>query len=226
LCAALAPALLLVIFAQIPLSLSCNLQGKAEPSGVWVVACGLALGPIAFSAIAASGVPPFLTCHLFGKQRLRVPLSKLLRRAAGAASGRVPPVQAGALEGRESRVTRAARSLFGSLDPLQLLLEFWGKERIFRVSSLLINARYSFRDVALTGRSLAALYVLSGVLPERCEIRQTPSWDSEDRVSVEIDGQFRVWPLRLVHDLARFVLKERLMVRRRAPSNPPVTKPT
>ena len=38
----------------LPVSLSSNLQARAEPSGNWVLALGMAVGPVAFSAIAAN----------------------------------------------------------------------------------------------------------------------------------------------------------------------------
>src|SRR6188768_4440256 len=67
---------------RLPVSLTSNLQARAEPSGSWVLALGVGVGPFAFSALAAHGVAPFLTCHLFGKQLVRLPLSRWLDRRA------------------------------------------------------------------------------------------------------------------------------------------------
>jgi hypothetical protein len=213
-------ALLLVLALRMPLRLTGNAQGKAEPSGAWAAACGLGLGPFALSVIAAAGVKPFLTCHVFGRQLARVPLSRWVRRGHRR-SAPAPPSDAeseseSAPETPLSRFERGVAGLFRSLDPFETLLSWWEKERIFQVRSLIIDVEYSFRDVALTGRILAALYVLSGVLPEPCQIRQTPSWESEDRVALGVDGQFKIWPGRLLLDVAGFVLKQRSQARRSA----------
>jgi hypothetical protein len=53
-------------------------------------------------------------------------------------------------------------------------------------------------------------------LPDVCEIRQTPHWDSEDRVSLGADARFKLWPGRLLLSVARFVLRERSQARQRA----------
>jgi hypothetical protein len=211
--------LLLVVAARVPLTLSGNLQAKAEPSGVWVIACGLGLGPIALSAIAAAGVKPFLTCHVFGKQLARLPISRWVQRRRPRAATGAAEVDSESESETEAPLTRFERGvagLFRSLDPLETLLSWWEKDRIFRVRSLLIELEYSFRDVALTGKILAALYMLSAVLPEVCEIRQTPGWESEDRVSLAMDAEFKIWPGRLLLSLTGFVLKQRSEARRSA----------
>jgi len=198
----------------LPVSLSSNLQARAEPSGSWVLALGIGVGPVAFSAIAAQGVKPFLTCHLFGKQLVRLPLSRWLSRAA-------PKPDAPAPEAREksahlTRLERALARFFQNLDPLDTLWSWWEKERVFEVRSCELDLEYSFRDVALTGQILAGLYLLSGVLPERYVISQTPSWNSEDRLALTADARFRIWPVRLAVDVLGFVLKQRSVARRAA----------
>ena len=210
--------LLLLLAAQLPLTLGCNVQGKAEPSGAWAVACGLGLGPIALSAIAAAGVKPFLTCHVFGKQLVRLPLSRWVRRGKRAPVTDVAPKPEHEAE-TETRLTRFEHGVaawFRSLDLLEIVLSCWGNERIFRVRSLAVELDYSFRDVALTGRILAGLYMLSAVLPDVCEIRQTPHWESEDRLSLGADAQFKLWPGRTLLSIVRFVLKQRSEARGRA----------
>jgi len=212
--------LLLVLAVRAPVSLSSSVQGNAEPSGAWAVACGLGLGPIALSAIAARGVAPFLTCHVFGKQLARVPLSRWARRRPKRVATVQPEPetepQADPEVTRLSRFERGIAQLFRSLDPLETLLSWWEKDRIFQVRSLILEVEYSFRDVALTGRILAALYMLSGVLPEQFEIHQTPGWESEDRIALAADGKFTIWPGRLLYDLLQIVLKQRSQARRSA----------
>jgi len=193
----------------LPISLSSNLQARAEPSGSWVLALGIGLGPFAFSAIAARGVKPFLSCHLFGKQLVRFSLSRWRREPEDKNEPERP-----AKGGERSRVDRAITGFFRNLDPLDTILAWWEKESVFRVQSLQLNVEYSFRDVALTGRILAGLCVLSGVLPERYVINQTPVWASEDRLALVADGRFRIWPVRLVVDVLGFVLKQTAVARR------------
>jgi hypothetical protein len=198
----------------LPVSLSTNLQARAEPSGSWVLALGIGAGPLAFSAIAAHGVKPFLTCHLFGKQLVRLPLSRWLSRSAKKPGSPAPePRVKGA---HLTRMERALGRFFQNLDPLETLWSWWEKERVFEVRSCELDLQYSFRDVALTGQILAGLYMLSGVLPERYVINQTPSWNSEDRLALVADGQFRIWPVRLVLDVLGFVLKQMSATRRSA----------
>jgi hypothetical protein len=209
----LAVALLLLLAYLVPVSFNTSLQGRAEPSGGWAVAFGLGVGPIALSAIAAAGVAPFMTCHVFGRKLVRLPLSRWLRRSrAPVTDDAKPSPKAVTLSRFEQSVGRFLRAL----DPLETALAWWEKERVVEARSLVVDLEYSFRDVALTGRILAGLYVLSAVLPGHWQINQTPSWGSEDRVSLEVDGRFRVWPGRLLLDLARFVLKERSRARHNA----------
>ena len=209
----LALGLLALLAYRLPISLSSSLHARAEPSGSWAVALGFGIGPLALSAIAAQGVEPFLTCHLFGKQVLRMPLSRWLRRPL---EKRDPPELEPAKRGGSSRVERAIARFFQNLDPLDMLLSWWEKERVFEVRSLELDVEYSFCDVALTGQILAGLYMLSGVLPDRYSINQMPRWASEDRVALAADGRFRIWPVRLLVDLLGFVLKQSSAARRSA----------
>jgi hypothetical protein len=120
--------LLLLLLARLPVTLSSNLQAKAEPSGAWAVACGLGLGPLALSAIFASGVKPFLTCHLFGRQVVRVPLARWARRRPKKIA---PPTEAAAPETESvtplSRVGRGIADFFGKLETVEALRSWWDK---------------------------------------------------------------------------------------------------
>lgn len=187
----------------LPVSLSSHLQGRAEPNGTWALALGLGKGPLALSAVAVSGVAPFIACHLFGKQILRLPLLR------GADDPRKPaPESASSSEGRTiSRIGRRLRRGFRRVDPVDAWLTWWDKTRVFEVSALELELEYSFRDVALTGQILAGLCVLSGVLPERYVIHHSPVWECEDRCAVVADLRFRIWPGRLLVHLLVFVLK-------------------
>ncbi|HEY3252621.1 MAG TPA: hypothetical protein VGJ91_01690 [Polyangiaceae bacterium] len=211
---ALSLALFALLAYRLPVSLSSNLQARAEPSGSWVLALGVGIGPLALSAIAAQGVKPFLTCHLFGKQVVRLPLARWFGRRAKPLEPEQPAPAAKPLE--LSRVERAIARFFKHLDPLETLLSWWEKERVFEVRSLELDVEYSFRDVALTGQILAGLCMLSGVLPDRYVINQRPGWHSEDRLALSADGRFRLWPVRLSVDVLGFVLKQRSLARHAA----------
>ncbi|HET7542538.1 MAG TPA: hypothetical protein VFK05_21860 [Polyangiaceae bacterium] len=211
---ALALGLLGLLSYYLPVSVGSNLQARAEPSGNWALAFGIAIGPVAFSAIWAHGVPPFMTCHLFGRQLLRLPLSRWLRARKKSADAAVREPRDKALN--LTRIERAIGRFFSGLDPLEALWSWREKKRVFEVRSLELDVAYSFRDVALTGQILAGLCMLSGVLPERYVIKQTPGWESEDRLTLAADGRFRIWPVRLVVDVLGFVLKQRSMARRSA----------
>lgn len=209
---ALALTLFGLLAYWLPIALSSNLQARAEPSGTWVLAMGIGVGPLAFSVIAAHAVKPFLTCHLFGRQVVRLPLSRWLQRPT-----RKPRPEGGEAHPKPlelSRVERAIGRLFSNLDPLEALSAWWEKERVFEVRSLELDVQYSFRDVALTGQILAALCVLSGVLPDRYSINHRPGWDSEDRLAIAADGRFRIWPVRLVVNVLAFVLQQGSAARR------------
>jgi hypothetical protein len=198
----------------IPLTLSSSLQIRGEPSGSWAVALGLGFGPVSLSAIAAAGTRPFMTCHLFGKQLVRLPLSRWFR--PGPQQRAAEEVIKAPGSARFSGLERAVARSFRALDPVETLLSWWGKERVVQVRSLVLDVEYSFRDVALTGKILAGLYVLSGVLPEHYVINQSPAWDCEDRLALAVDGKFRIWPGRLFVDLLGYMLKGRARARSQA----------
>ena len=215
---ALCGGMTLLLFAAllafwVPISLTSSLQGRAEPSGNWAVAFGVGLGPLALTAIAAAGVKPFMTCHLFGKQLVRLPLSRWIVRREQA-SDSAQKRDAGGV--KFSRAERAVARFFRGLDPVDTLLTWWGKERVFEVRSLQVDIEYSFQDVALTGQILAGFCMLSGVLPERFVINQTPGWEFEDRLALTAEGRFRIWLGRLLVDVQQFVLKHKHQVRQRA----------
>lgn len=201
-------ALGLVWLARASFTISSSLQGRADPSGSWAVAWGLALGPLAVTTIAAPQVKPFLSCHLFGKQLARVPLSRLIQRKKRASSESAPP-EAELKPAPDAPEKKRGFSFLQNLDPIEAVLSWWQSERVLAFDSLLVDVSYSFRDIALTGRILAAIYMLSAILPDGFEIRQTPDWESIDRIALEADGKLRFWPGRLVVWAVGFVLKQR-----------------
>ncbi|HEV8246619.1 MAG TPA: hypothetical protein VGP93_12660, partial [Polyangiaceae bacterium] len=79
-----------------------------------------------------------------------------------------------------------------------------------------LDLSYSFTDVALTGKMLGGLYMLSPLLPRGIRLRQTPSWDSIDRGALQATGRLRVFAGLVLCDLIWYMLRVRLS-RRRAP---------
>ncbi len=202
--------------ARASFTISSNLQGRADPSGSWAIAWGIALGPLALTTLAAPQVKPFLSCHLFGKQLARVPLSRFLERKKQSLEGDVQATNAESRPGLEAAQQKRGSSFLQNLDPLEAVLSWWESERVLALDSLIVDVTYSFRDIALTGRILAAIYVLSAVLPEGYEVRQTPDWESVDRGTLEAEAKLRFWPGRLVVWAVGFVLKQRAEARANA----------
>lgn len=212
----------LIAASLLPVSLSSHLQGRLEPAGTWALALGVGKGPLAMSAIAASGVPPFIACHLFGRQLVRIPLrrspsSRTRPSEPSAASKETPGADR---QHAGSRIARRLSRGLRKLDPVDAWLAWWDKERVFEVSELELDLEYSFRDVALTGQLLAALCALSGALPERYVIQHHPVWQAEDRCLLVADLGFRIWPGRLFLGVLGFVLKQwKLGAPQPAPAN-------
>lgn len=183
----------------LPITLTGSAQGRGEPSGDWAVAGGLGFGPLAASFVAAPGVTPLFVVHLFGRKLGVFPL----RRAFGK-------VQFfSARKQDETSIARFVRDLERASELCERALELLRADHRIRIEALTIALEYSFRDVALTGRLLGALYAVAAVLPERIVVRQTPRWDAEDRFTLEADLKLKLWPGRLAADAVRFMLKRR-----------------
>jgi hypothetical protein len=192
-------AALVVSALLLPITLTGHSQARGEPNGDWAVAGGLAFGPLAASFVAAPDLAPLAVFHVFGRKLMVLPLRSPLGR-----------VQVFSKRGsQESSVEHIVRDLARASEGLERVLQILRDDHRFRVESLRLGLDYSFRDVALTGRLLGALYAVSAVLPERVTIEQTPRWDAQDRFTIEADLRLKVWPGRLAFELARFVLKRR-----------------
>jgi hypothetical protein len=184
---------LLVLALFIPARLVVSAQGRGDPSGAWALAAGAQLGPFVASGVGAHGVTPRLELRLFGR--------KLWGEELGGRSAR----DAQAPEQEKWRERYRGLERWFDLDTLGLWL--LDERRRIRVDRMVVELHYSFQDVALTGKMLGAVYVLSGLLPPPIELRQEVSWDSEDRASAALDAKVLLWPGLILVDSALFVLR-------------------
>jgi hypothetical protein len=193
----------------LPFSFSADLQTRGSPNGQWVVGAGVGFGPVALSMVAADAVAPFMALHVFGRKLLQIPLQRWVSQGRAGAFGKASRVR---LTGFERGVGRYAKAL----DPVEVVIALWKSRGCFGVRSLLVDLEYSFRDVALTGRLLGAIYMLAGLLPQQVRVTQSPHWDAQDRWGLVADGQFRLWPGRLLLSGLEFMLKQRSAAKRLA----------
>ncbi len=96
----------------------------------------------------------------------------------------------------------------------------FGERRRLRLTTLEIDLEYSFMDVALTGKVMAAVYMLSGLLPPPILLRQKPSWEGVDQAQAGMTGEIKVWPGRIVMDTLWFAIT-RVHLRKPKPRTPP-----
>jgi hypothetical protein len=177
----LASAVLLVGLLAYPYRLALNGELRGEPDGSWAGAGGLGLGVLSVTLAAARGVPAYAQFELFGIRLFSRPLAR------------------GAKPEKEPKPRRPAR--FGRfVDPYEIAVSARNAARRFGRPALVFEARYSFRDVVLTGRISGALYVLEAILPEGIEIRQDPSFEIEDRFALALAGTIRISPLLLLYE--------------------------
>jgi hypothetical protein len=156
-----------------------------------VVAGGGALSVVSVAFVVARGAPVQLTCRIFGKKL------KLEPRWTSKLSRPVP-----------KRAQAAARRAWARVDPLDLGIQLLEERRHVRLRHLTIDTTYGFRDPILTGRFVAALSLLSAVLPPPVKLYQTPRWDFEDGWDVAVDGRAVIRPWLMLLDVAAYVLRE------------------
>jgi len=192
----------------IPVRLRVRLQGQGEPNGVWALAGGAELGPVALSGLAAHGMGPSVQLYAFGK--------RIWQRALGGAAddheaAAAKPSNTQALRKARARMNAGYERLRRWFDPLDLLLFVTTERKRVLFGFIEIDLHYSFEDVALTGKIMGLVFVLSGALPA-VTVRQNVSWESIDRARAALTGEIKVWPGLLLVDTLCFVLRN---VRRR-----------
>ncbi|MBX3181748.1 MAG: hypothetical protein KIT72_12210 [Polyangiaceae bacterium] len=163
-----------------------NLTGRGEPSGAWVLGGGARVGVVTLSAAMARGVPLMIHVHLFGKRVWRWRASE---HAAEAPEPAEEPREKQRSKSKD-RLLKVAREL----EPEAVLSFLFEQRERVRVDVLDITLDYSFEDVLLTGRLMAAVYALAWMLPTPVRIRQTVRWELVDRGAATLDLKSRVWP--------------------------------
>lgn len=200
-------AALCVVLLLVPVRLHLSLRGRGDPSGAWAIAGGAQVGPLALSSVAARGVTPTVGAHLLGKRLWQREL------APGEAE------EGGEVE-RARRLARQQKERYQKLerwfDPLDLAFFLVSERRRIRVEQFDLDVDYSFEDIALTGKTLAALYLLGGALPPPFVIRPRPSWDTVDRADLAVTVKIRLRPGLVLVDTAWFVVRRVKLRRRRS----------
>jgi hypothetical protein len=198
---ALVLALVLVGLTLLPVRLRFSLQARGEPNGFWALAGGAQVGPVAASGIAAKGVPAHINVHAFGKKLWHKQLAELLQDKPGDQA----PEEAE--EAPPARVSESYRRLERWLDPTDLLLFLVHERRRIEIEPTEIELEYGFRDIALTGKTLGAIFALTPLLPAPIVIHQIPHWESSDRAAFAGSGSIRVWPGLLIVDAAWYLIR-------------------
>ena len=206
-----------------------SLQGRGEPEGVWALGGGIQLGPVALSGAAARGAEAAVQLHLLGRRLWGRSLRALVRRAATGTEAEDEPERDTPLRDRIERGWRRlrdrARRFEAWFDPWPAAWFLLGELRRVRPRRLYVDVDYSFEDVVLTGRVLAAIYLLRGVLPPEVVIHQHHSWNSEDRVHGAIEGEILIWPVLAAIEVLWYAVR-RIKIRRRHLVVGETTEPT
>jgi len=198
-------ALALLAALLLPLRFELSSEARAEPDGQWAAAAGVALGPVALSAVGARGVSPSLHVFLWGKRRLS---RDLFTEEESGDEGAPEP------ETPKPGSARRGGWLARRFDPVDGLAFVLGERKRLRWQ-LDVDLSYSFRDVALTGKVLGGVYLLVPLLPSGIRLRQTPSWDSVDRAALQAAGTLRIFAGLVLCDLIWYMLKRSLAPRRK-----------
>jgi hypothetical protein len=182
---------LFLIALLVPAKLVVSAQGRGDPSGAWALAAGAQLGPFVASGVGARGVTPRIELRLFGRKLWGEELG-------GHGESETRPLD-------RARKRYAGVERWFDVDTFGLWL--LDERRRVRIEQMVLELRYSFQDVALTGKMLGAVYVLSGLLPPPIELRQEVSWESVDRASAALDARIKLRPGLILVDSAWFVLR-------------------
>ncbi|MEZ4375301.1 MAG: hypothetical protein R3B07_31100 [Polyangiaceae bacterium] len=198
----------LVLWSFVPWRLELSIQGRGAPDGTWVLGGGGRLGPVALSAAAARGIQPRAQAHVFGRA--------VWQRTLGDEPKPEAEEDDRSLEERLEQVTGGYSRLERWFDPDALVAFALAERRRVRVKLAQAHVAYSFVDVATTGKLMAALYVLSGVLPPPLLVTQDVSWENEDRAALDLALEARVWPLLLMFDALWFGVRHIKLFKRQA----------
>lgn len=208
-------ALLFVGLSFWAVGVQASLQGRGDPDGNWMLGGGASAGPIlrrsprltlTVSAAAARGVPGRVQLHIWGRRVWQRSFDDLLKPSEK--KDEEEPEEESSLIDRYERFERW-------LDPVDLAAFLLSERRRIHIDTLRVDAKYSFADVATTGKVLGALSVLGGVLPPPVIIHQQPSWDARDDASLGILVELWFRPGLLAWDVLNYLVRN-VKLRRRS----------
>ena len=206
---ALALVAVVLVGYRWPVSVDLSARGQGEPDGSWAAAFGLQSGPVAMTAVTARGVPLTVAAHLFGKLLFkRQPRILADGMLLGRASNDISVVDG---------LRVAAGRLERALDPAGAVYAVFRAPQRLRIRFVAVELTYSFRDAALTGRLLGAIYALTGLLPAKVSVRQNPRWDFDDRWAVDAESRLVARPVALFLHLLWAVIDRRRARRKPVP---------
>ncbi|HYO98142.1 MAG TPA: hypothetical protein VER33_26740 [Polyangiaceae bacterium] len=193
---------LVLVVARVQLDL--DVRAIGQPDGVLRAAGGAACGPLALTAVHASHTPTVVELHAFGRRFDA-------RRPRQATRPDAPPSRGS-----------AAHALLGR-DPLELLDVVLELRHAAAVDVLDVDLNYGFRDVALTGKLLGAIYALSALLPRGVRVTQNARWDGEEAWDLAVRGRIALWPGRVLVRLLWYMLRRRARGPRRIQQQSPMS---
>lgn len=193
-------ALLVVILGLSRVFLEGELRAQGNPDGSWFAVVGAATGPLAIASVASHATPLRLELFCFGR---RVWVHRKSRTPAPER-----PTVPSEDSKKPSKLAELAASYFGtSPEDLMRHAEFaLSLRRYVGNESLAVEVVYGFRDVALTGRIVAALSVLSAVLPRTTTLVHQPLWEGGERWEVRGKGKIGLWPGRALARVLWYML--------------------
>jgi hypothetical protein len=201
---------LLALFSALRIEIEARGQGAA--SGAWIVAGGVAVGPLAIAAVARARTPVHVEFRVFGRKL--PPFARRLRRPRAPSSEDVAPQT----EPAAPSEPRRARFRLGVLDVVELVAREWRRLELERFD---LDLGYGFQDIVLTGKLAGALYALSGALPAPIRVTQRPRFDGADRWELSLAGALRISLGLVLLELVWYILgkwrSQALALRRAAP---------
>jgi hypothetical protein len=197
-----------------PLCARVSIRGRGGAEGTWALAGGLQLGPVSLSGAAARGVPTSLQIQAGPWRPWQRTLRALLR-------GKQQPEPGQVAEATDvfRNLARGYRAVERWFDPIDVVVFLVGERRRIRVRRLELDLDFSFDDILLTGRLLAAIYVLKSVLPPQFVIRHRHCWQSVDRLEGGLQAEVEIWPVLGAIDVLYYAVRNiRVRARREAAS--------
>ena len=126
-----------------------------------MAAGGMQVGPLAVSGAGADRVPATVQVHVWGRRVWQKRARSLLDGEQNEEKEAQPKAER---LGRAARgVTEGYRSLGRWFDPFDMVVFLVGERRRIRARQLEVDLEYSFEDILLTGRLLAAIWLLRSV---------------------------------------------------------------